>query len=95
VTGYDNKLHLYRGMSFANNFNNMNTILERDWHMQEIDREQAEWLVGNNDVLNRRLQQDNQELAIFLTLANKQVCVIKYHLNTLSKSYFIQAGNGN
>jgi len=63
--------------------------------MQEIDREQAEWLVGNNDVLNRRLQQNNQELAIFLTLANKQVCIVKYHLHSRSKSYFIQAINEN
>lgn len=63
--------------------------------MQEINREQAEWLVSNYDVLNRRLQQNNEELIIFLTLANRQVCVVKYHPNKLSKSYFIQMLNGN
>jgi hypothetical protein len=63
--------------------------------MQEINREQAEWLVENNDVLKRRLQQSNQELVIFLTLANRQVCIVKYYPNTHSKSYFLQAINGN
>ena len=63
--------------------------------MQEIDREQAEWLVSNNDVLNRRLQQNNDELVIFLTLANRQVCVVKYYPEKLSKSYFLQIPNGN
>jgi hypothetical protein len=95
VTGYDNKLHPHRGMSFAFILNNMNIIFERNWHMQEINREEAEWLVGNNDVLNRQLQQNNHELAIFLTLANRQVCVVKYQLNTGCKSYYIREVSEN
>ena len=85
----------YDGMSFAIKLNNVNIHLERNWLMQEIDREQAESLVNNNDVLNRHLQQNSQELVIFLTLANRQICIVKYHPDTRSKSYFIQTINGN
>ena len=63
--------------------------------MQEIDREQAEWLVASHNVLNRQLKQTSEELTIFLTLANHQVCVVTYHLDTCVKSYFIHTPNEN
>jgi hypothetical protein len=63
--------------------------------MEEINREQAESLVANHGVLNRQLQQNSQELSILLTLANRQICVVKYQISTCSKSYFIQALNEN
>jgi len=58
--------------------------------MKNISREQAENLFLEAEVINTRVQQDNNELRVIMTLSSKQACHVIYNFKSKEKTYELQ-----
>ncbi len=59
--------------------------------MKKISREQAEQLFIESNVLNTRVEQDENELRVSLTLSDNKSCLIKFDVKSRQKSYFLDS----
>ena len=57
--------------------------------MKEISREQAEQLFLESKVLNSKIDQDQGELRVSMILSGNKSCLIKFNIQSLQKTYFL------
>ena len=58
--------------------------------MKKISREQAEKLFIEANVLNTKVEQDEKELRVSMTLSGNKSCLIKFDLKNQQKTYFLE-----
>ena len=58
--------------------------------MQKISREQAEQLFIESNVLNTKVEQDDKELRVSMTLSGNKSCLIKFNVKNQQKTYFLE-----
>lgn len=61
--------------------------------MKKITREQAEQLFLVSNVLNTKVEQDTNQLRVFMTLSGNKSCLVKFDLKTQQKTYFLEKTN--
>jgi hypothetical protein len=59
--------------------------------MKRISREQAEQLFLKSDVVNTKVEYDNDALSVHLTLGNGKSFLMQYDIKNKIKSYFIES----
>lgn len=58
--------------------------------MKKISREQAEQLFFVSNVLNTKVEQDENELRVSMTLSGNKSCLIKFDVKNQQKTYFLE-----
>ena len=58
--------------------------------MKQISRNEAEAIFLTTKVVSTNVEQDKQEMRIFLTLADEKAFLVKYNLMDHNKSYFLE-----
>ena len=58
--------------------------------MKQISRNEAEAIFVTTKVVSTNVEQDKQEMRIFLTLADEKAFLVKYNLMDHNKSYFLE-----
>ena len=58
--------------------------------MKQISRNEAEAIFVTTKVVSTNVEQDKQEMRIFLTLADEKAFLVKYNLMDHHKSYFLE-----
>jgi hypothetical protein len=59
--------------------------------MKKISREQAEQLFSDANVLNTKVEQDENELRVSMTLSGNKSCLIKFDVKSQQKTYFLDS----
>ena len=59
--------------------------------MKKISREQAEQLFLVSNVLETKIEQDENELRVSMTLSGKKSCLVKFDFRNLQKTYFLKS----
>ena len=57
--------------------------------MKKITREEAEQLFIVSNVLNTKVEQDENELRVSMTLSGNKFCLVKFDVKNQQKTYFI------
>jgi len=57
--------------------------------MKRISREQAEQLFIESKVLNSKIDQDQNELRVSMTLSGNKSCLIKFDVKSQQKTYYL------
>ena len=57
--------------------------------MKKISREQAEQIFIESKVLNSKIDQDQSELRVSMTLSGNKSCLIKFDIKSQQKTYFL------
>jgi len=58
--------------------------------MDQLSREKAEQLITDNNVRTTKLEQDKNELRVFMELTDGRICLVIYNKSSKSKSYFLK-----
>ena len=58
--------------------------------MKKITREQAEQLFLVSNVLNTKVEQDKNQLRVFMTLSDNKSCLVQFDLKNQQKNYFLE-----
>jgi hypothetical protein len=64
-----------------------------DKNMDQLSREKAELLLEKEVVVNTKIEQDKNEMRIFIELADGNYFLVKYDLVQKAKSYFFEKKN--
>ena len=57
--------------------------------MKKITREEAEQLFIVSNVLNTKVEQDENELRVSMNLSDNKSCLIKFDVKNQQKTYFL------
>lgn len=58
--------------------------------MNQLSREKAEELITDENVKRTKLEQDKNELRVFMELVDGRTCIVKYDKISKSKTYFLK-----
>lgn len=58
--------------------------------MKKISREQAEQIFIEENVLNTKVEQDENELRVSMTLSGNKSCLIKFDVKNQQKTYYLE-----
>lgn len=58
--------------------------------VDQLSREKAEKLILNKDVVHSKIEQDKNEMRIYLELGDGQCFLVKYDRLQKSKTYFLE-----
>ena len=58
--------------------------------MNQLSREKAEKLIEEKNVVSSKIEQDKNELRVYLELADGKSCLIKYNKLEKTKKYYLK-----
>jgi hypothetical protein len=58
--------------------------------MHQLSREKAEKLIDDKNVVSTKIEQDKNELRVYLTLADGKSCLVTYDKIDQTKKYFLK-----
>ena len=58
--------------------------------MNQLSREKAEKLIEDKNVISTKIEQDKNELRVYLELADGKSCLVKYNKLDKSKKYYLK-----
>ena len=58
--------------------------------MNQLSREKAEKLIEEKNVISTKIEQDKNELRVYLQLADGKSCLVKYDKLEKTKKYYLK-----
>jgi len=58
--------------------------------MNQLSREKAEKLIEDKNVVSTKIEQDKNELRVYLKLADGKSCLVKYDKLDKTKKYYLK-----